>query len=103
MTVSNLKKNYLTGKVIISLSVISETRSVVLHSNLLTIDNVTVGTETGNFVLEDTYELLTITKADGSSFEAGNASIEISFNGDMTNRIVGLYTSSYTTDSGESR
>lgn len=88
---------------IISLDVLSETDSVVLHSNLLTIDNVTIETETGNFALEDTYEILTITKADGSLFSVGNTTIEINFNGDMKDRIVGLYTSSYTAESGESR
>lgn len=54
-----------------------------------------VGTEKGVACLDKAYELLTIKKLDGSRFAPGNTSVEIEFSGDMKNRMVGLYTSSY--------
>ncbi|KAJ8915223.1 hypothetical protein NQ315_015446 [Exocentrus adspersus] len=99
----DLDTGLFSGRVVISVNVLSETNAVVLHSHLLTIDTVTVDSAPGNFLLESNYELLTITKGDGGSFGVGNTSIEIAFNGDMKNRIVGLYTSSYVAENGESR
>ncbi|KAJ8979934.1 hypothetical protein NQ317_003676 [Molorchus minor] len=99
----DLETGLFKGKVTISLDVLSATDSVVLNSKLLTIDKVTIGSDTATFSIDDDYELVTIQKSDGSNFPKGSASVEIEFNGDMKSRIVGLYTSSYTTVSGENR
>lgn len=85
------------------MAVLTATNAVVLHSKGLTIDAVKVNDAVGSFELDADYELLTISKTDNSVLNTGNASIEIEFNGDMKNRIVGLYTSSYMGSNGENR
>lgn len=87
----------------IDITVLLETESVVLHSKNLTIDSVKIGNETGSFTLDPEYELLTIKRVDSSQFNVGNTTVEIEFNGDMKNRIVGLYTSSYKGANNEKR
>ncbi|XP_028152016.2 glutamyl aminopeptidase isoform X2 [Diabrotica virgifera virgifera] len=99
----DLKTGLFTGKVNISLEILKETESVSLHSKGLNIANVKVASQPGTFITEKTYDLLNIKRQDNSKFIPGFDNIEIEFNGDMKNRIVGLYTSSYTTSSGEKR
>lgn len=93
-----------SAKVIIALTVTKcGTRNIVLHSKGLNIDSVKIGNENASFELDPDYELLTIKKTDNTDISLGNGSVEIEFNGDMKNRIVGLYTSSYKSATGENR
>lgn len=86
------------GSVIISLAISGEASSIVLHSNGLNITKVLVNEEQANFNVESAYEIVTITRIDGSNFTSASDVLSIEFNGDMRNRIVGLYTSSYSSD-----
>ncbi|CAG9829478.1 unnamed protein product [Diabrotica balteata] len=99
----DLKTGLFRGKVNISLEILKETESVSLHSKGLNIANVKVASQPGTFTIEKTYDLLNIKRKDNSKFIPGFDNVEIEFDGDMKNRIVGLYTSSYTTSSGEKR
>lgn len=95
--------NIFTGQVNIEVAVLSQTDKIVLHSKGLAIESVKVNNITGSFLLDPTYELLIIQKNDNGHLDVGNATIEIVFSGDMKNRIVGLYTSSYKGANGKNR
>lgn len=99
----DLKTGLFRGKVNISIEILSETDTITVHSNFLSIDSVKVSSENVKFALEKSYELLNIKKSDSSTFKIGTENVEIEYNGDMKNRIVGLYTSSYKTSTGEKR
>lgn len=94
---------FITGKVNIDISILSDTDRVVVHSKDLKIDSVKINNEIGTYELEPNYELLTIKKTDNSLLKVGDATVQIEFNGDMKNRIVGLYTSSYKNSEGVNR
>ncbi|CAG9823832.1 unnamed protein product [Phaedon cochleariae] len=99
----NLTTGLFTGKVNVDVKILSETDSINLHSNSLTIDEVKIDSVIGGYTLNPTYELLTITKPDSSLFNVGNTRLQIDFRGDMKNRIVGLYTSSYKSANEDNR
>ncbi|XP_057652415.1 glutamyl aminopeptidase-like isoform X2 [Diorhabda carinulata] len=99
----DLKTGLFRGKVNITIDILSETDTISVHSNFLSIDSVKLSSESAIFTLEKTFELLNIKKSDNSIFKSGIENVEIEFNGDMKNRIVGLYTSSYKTSTGENR
>lgn len=94
---------FVPGKVNIDIAVLSETNKVVLHSKNLTIDSVKIDNDVGSFELDPDYELLTLKKSDNSHLKVGTTTVQIEFNGDMKNRIVGLYTSSYKSANGDNR
>ncbi|XP_060524769.1 glutamyl aminopeptidase isoform X3 [Cylas formicarius] len=91
-----------SGRVVVTMSVDQTAPSVVVHSNKLDVSSVTVAGRAANFEVDEFYEIVTITKGDGTSFTSSDTSLEIDFSGDMKNRIVGLYTSSYTNSDGGS-
>ncbi|CAH1108047.1 unnamed protein product [Psylliodes chrysocephalus] len=99
----NLSTGLFKGKVDISVDILSTTDSISLHSHTLNIDNVHISSENGTYSLDQSYQLLTIRKTDQSNFTPGKENLQIEFSGDMKNRIVGLYTSSYKDANGESR
>ncbi|CAH1127177.1 unnamed protein product [Ceutorhynchus assimilis] len=84
------------GTVIVSLQISEPTDTIVLHTNGLNITSVSVKGEQANFDVEKLYEIVTITRKNGLKFTTLFDTLSIEFNGDMKNRIVGLYTSSYT-------
>ncbi|XP_019765987.2 glutamyl aminopeptidase isoform X2 [Dendroctonus ponderosae] len=94
----DLQTGLFKGSVIISLAVSGQASSIVLHSNGLNITKVLVNEEQADFNVEPAYEIVTITRKDGSNFTSLSDVLNIEFNGDMKNRIVGLYTSSYSSD-----
>ncbi|XP_076253121.1 glutamyl aminopeptidase-like isoform X3 [Rhynchophorus ferrugineus] len=92
----DLETGLFKGTVIISVNINEPTSSILLHSNKLNITSVTVKGEPANFSVDEKYETLEISKKDGTQFTSTFDNIAIQFNGDMKNRLVGLYTSSYT-------
>lgn len=88
------------GNVTVKLSLSEPVNTLVIHSNGLNITRVNVNDEEANFQLDAPYEIITITKKDESTFTTSTDSLAIEFNGDMKNRIVGLYTSSYKSKKG---
>lgn len=98
----NLDTGLFTGTVTAEAKVSSATDSIVLHNNKLNITSVLVDGSTASFEVDPSYELLTVRKSDGSGFEASTVcSVVIAFEGDMNDRIVGLYKSSYTNEDGD--
>lgn len=83
------------GDVTITLDLTEAKNSVVLHSNQLNIASVAIDDKSGTFVVDEKYELLTVYHAENQTIEAGERRLKIHFDGDMTNRIVGLYKSTY--------
>ena len=91
----DLQTGLFKGKVSADTDITENTNSVVLHSNQLNINSVHIGEEEGVFEIDKDYELLSVRKRDGSNFEKDSkVKITVDFDGDMKNRIVGLYTSS---------
>ncbi|XP_063912999.1 aminopeptidase A-like isoform X2 [Zophobas morio] len=100
----DLQTGLFKGKVSADTDITENTNSVVLHSNQLNINSVHIGEEEGVFEIDKDYELLSVRKRDGSNFEKDSkVKITVDFDGDMKNRIVGLYTSSYTNPEGQVR
>ncbi|RZC34562.1 Peptidase M1 domain containing protein [Asbolus verrucosus] len=100
----DLKTGLFKGKVTAETTLKEATSSVVLHSNKLNVTDVTVDEEVAAFETDDVYELLIVRKRDGAQFSSGSkVTVTINFEGDMKNRIVGLYTSSYTNEEGQKR
>jgi glutamyl aminopeptidase len=92
------------GKVTAMTNIQETTNEIVMHSNQLNINEVFVNDNLGSFEVDQQYELLTVRKTDGSEFSQGSVvNITVDFDGDMKNRIVGLYTSSYTNAVGDVR
>jgi glutamyl aminopeptidase len=92
------------GKVTAQTNIRETTNEIVMHSNQLNINEVFVNENLGSFEVDQQYELLTVRKTDGSEFSQGSVvNITVDFDGDMKNRIVGLYTSSYTNAVGDVR
>lgn len=89
------------GVISADISILETTKEVVLHNNKINIDKVSIDGVQGTFELDEKFELLTIRKNQNGDFVPSNSvNITIEFNGDMKNRIVGLYTSSYTNAQG---
>ncbi|KAL1492044.1 hypothetical protein ABEB36_012545 [Hypothenemus hampei] len=96
----DLSTGLFSGTVNVSLEISESTQNIILNSNGLTISSVSVDSESVDYSLEPEYERISITKKDGGYFNTSTQNLVIEFNGDMTNRIVGLYTSSYTGTDG---
>lgn len=96
----DLQTGLFRGNVTVNLSLSEPVNTLVIHSNGLNITRVNVNDEEANFQLDAPYEIITITKKDESTFTTSTNSLAIEFNGDMKNRIVGLYTSSYKSKKG---
>ncbi|XP_021693431.1 glutamyl aminopeptidase isoform X3 [Aedes aegypti] len=104
----NLDEGTFTGRVSIDVSVVSTTRTIVLHSNGLTITNPSLKLETSftpitltpQFDLEREFLQLNVPISAVLQPDT-NATISMSFSGKMSGKIVGLYSSSYPTENGE--
>ncbi|XP_049821502.1 aminopeptidase A isoform X3 [Aethina tumida] len=99
----DLTSGLFSGEVSITVTLSGSPKEIVLHSSLLTINKVEVNGYAAKHVLDATYETLTITDPNDREFTNGENVVYIEFSGDMKKRIVGLYTSNYTSASGESR
>ncbi|XP_022221899.2 glutamyl aminopeptidase [Drosophila obscura] len=92
-----------TGQEKITISVLEATNQIVLHSYLLDVTNVYVLNHDGvEYELEAERQLLIITLqselAVGASITLG-----VLFNGKMTDKLVGLYSSTYKSEAGDQR
>ncbi|KAF2886055.1 hypothetical protein ILUMI_20118 [Ignelater luminosus] len=97
----NLTDGLFKGEVIASVTVQEDVKEIKIHNNGLNITKVDIdGTEAKAEIIKK-YELLVITLSDGATIKKGERNITIHYDGDMKNRIVGLYTSSYTNDNGK--
>lgn len=76
---------------------------IKMHSKDLTISKITINGKDAKVQLDEKYELVIISNVDSSEIPPGNYTITINYEGDMKNRIVGLYTSSYTDEAKEKR
>ncbi|XP_064214193.1 aminopeptidase A isoform X3 [Tribolium castaneum] len=100
----DLKTGLFKGKVTAQTDIVATTNEVIMHNNKLNVNQVLIYDQPGTFELDQKYELLTVRKLDGSQFLKGSSvNITVDFDGDMKNRIVGLYKSSYTNPAGEQR
>lgn len=91
------------GRVNIALDILKETNALAIHSNKLRILSVTIDNVKGNFEIDKEHELLTIYKNDKSGIEQGTRIVSVEYEGNMKNKIVGLYSSTYTNGKGVKR
>ena len=98
--IPDLDTGLFSGTVTITVKVENNGNDIRLHSNKLEIDSVVVDGIDTTHSLDTQHELIIINKM--VSLETSKThEIVIKFNGDMTNRIVGLYQSTYTNEDGE--
>lgn len=91
------------GEVTITLDVTEARTFVVLHNNQLNITKVAIDGNDGTFEVDEKYERLTVYAENQQKIEAGERLLKINFDGDMTNRIVGLYKSTYVNENSNTR
>ncbi|KXJ77984.1 hypothetical protein RP20_CCG005930 [Aedes albopictus] len=104
----NLEDGTFSGRVAIDVTVLSRTRQFVLHSSGLTIngyptfkpETTTSMLTTYNFDLEREFLTITINNIQDILPDT-NGTLTIEFSGTMSGKIVGLYSSSYPGDNGE--
>lgn len=92
-----------TGQETINIEVLEETDEIILHSNKLIITSVYVnGYEVEKYYLDEELEFLVI-KLKTTLKANSKINLGIIFEGQMLNKIVGLYSSTYTTPENEKR
>lgn len=99
----NLTDGLFKGKVIASVTVKEDVKEIKIHNNGLNITQVDIDGVSAKTEMIKKYELLVITLSNGGTIEKGEKDITIHYDGDMKNRIVGLYTSSYTNKADKKR
>lgn len=99
-----LESGTFEGEVTITLDVTEAKTSVVLHNNKLNITKVSIDDDDdASFDIDDKYELLTVYAGNKQTIGTGERRLKINFEGDMTNRIVGLYKSTYVNENDETK
>lgn len=104
----DMESGKFTGQEKITVNVLEATNQIILHSHKLQISNVYVlafdgaNLEVDNFYLDEVREFLVITMS--QTLVAGtDIQLGIIFAGEMLGKIVGLYSSTYTTPDEEKR
>ncbi|KAF5277379.1 hypothetical protein FQA39_LY06192 [Lamprigera yunnana] len=97
----NLENGTFKGTVIATVDVLEETELLKIHSHGLTITSVNIEGKPADFEVDKKYELLRIKHSKNGIIGAGKQSVTINYEGDMKNRIVGLYTSTYLTENNQ--
>lgn len=103
-----MKEGEFTGKVKIDIECVESTDNIVLHSNGLTITNTIVhDSEDKSYIVKKTsYDKVReffIIELNEELVKDKKYTIELVFNGLLRDKIVGFYTSSYITDTGETK
>ncbi|XP_017144401.1 glutamyl aminopeptidase [Drosophila miranda] len=92
-----------TGQEKITIDVVEATNQIILHSYLLDVTNVYVlNREVVEYVLEVERQLLIITLTEDLVVDS-SITLGILFNGNMTDKLVGLYSSTYKSEAGDQR
>lgn len=99
----NLETGLYKGTVKALVSVGEETSDIKFHNNGLNISCVAIGGELAKWSSDKKHELVIAAKKDGSKIGVGEVSLVVEYSGDMRNRIVGLYQSTYTDANGRKR
>lgn len=96
----NLKTELFSGKVIVDVLLQNNRKDILMHNNGLKIQKVELDGDIGKHETDPKYELLQITLPNSKEIQAGKRQLIIEFNGDMKNRLVGLYSSKYKNNKG---
>ncbi|KAK4883200.1 hypothetical protein RN001_006519 [Aquatica leii] len=99
----NLKDGTFKGEVVAIVNVTKDTNVIKIHNNGLTITSAHIDNVPAKYEINNKYELLILKRSDNNGVGKGERTIVIKYKGDMKNRIVGLYMSSYTTTNGTKR
>lgn len=99
----NLVTGLYNGTVKCLVRVNQETSDIKLHNNGLNITTVTINGQAAKWSCDKKHELLVASKEDGSKIGVGEVSLVVEYSGDLKNRIVGLYQSTYIDASGQKR
>ncbi|NNF53872.1 MAG: hypothetical protein HKN03_05450 [Acidimicrobiales bacterium] len=92
----HLDEHRFEGTVEIEAEVPEAVESIVLHSSGLEITAATVNGESSTFSLDEANDQMTLNSAPST----GSATIEISFNGQFNEKLVGFYLSNFSDDNG---
>jgi hypothetical protein len=101
----NISDGFFKGNVLMHLKVQMKTNEIVMHCNNLDIAKTLINGELSWFDVDDSsYELLTIKMKNGADFlEGSDVNVTIYFNGNLENKIVGLYKSQYVAENSTTR
>ncbi|KAL3279070.1 hypothetical protein HHI36_016584 [Cryptolaemus montrouzieri] len=99
----DLQTGNFSGKIIASVNVSETTDVVTVNSKGLSIKNAKIDNEEASIDYDEKFERLNLRKKSGNNVDSPNSVIEMEFDGDMKNKITGLYTSSYKNKNGELR
>lgn len=99
----NLETGLYKGTVKALVSVWKWTSDIKFHNNGLNVSSVAIDGELAKWSSDKKHELVIAAKKDGSKIEVGEVSLVVEYSGDMRNRIVGLYQSTYTDANGRKR
>ncbi|XP_016980391.2 glutamyl aminopeptidase [Drosophila rhopaloa] len=99
----DLETGSFTGQLRIRIQVVEETNQIILHSYLLNLTSVYVlNREVETFELEEERQFLIITMTEVLPVDA-TITLGIIFNGQMKDKLVGLYSSTYQNEAGATR
>lgn len=99
----DLKTGHFSGQETITIKVIEATKEIVLHSNRLTIINVSVlNLEVGRWKLDSDRQMLIISMMKELTVDE-EISLTIFFEGYMRKKTIGLYSLTYKTPEGRNR
>jgi len=99
----DLETGNFTGQQRISIKVVEATNQIILHSYLLDITSVYVlNREVEKFELEEERQFLIITLTEELAVDA-SITLGIIFGGQMKDKLVGLYSSTYLNEAGATR
>lgn len=97
----DLQSGTFTGQIDIHFTAVEIVSLIKLHSKGLTIESIELRGNEVSFVEKPERELLVLTFR--NELPMGEHKMTVKFSGDMKNRIVGFYRSSYTNQQGEER
>lgn len=94
----NLATGLFKGTVTVSVKLSEDRNDLKIHNNGLNINSVLIDGVVCDYETDLKYELLVIRLSDSKKIASGTRLVKIEYSGDMKNRIVGFYSSSYTNE-----
>lgn len=96
----NLATETFIGRVLVEVELSTDRKDIILHNHGLKINTVKIDGTIGEYTLDEKYQLLQINLPNSETIKTGKRKVTVEFSGDLKNRLVGFYSSRYTTADG---